>query len=86
MSTTYLPLPTYHILIAISVQVSATGAPGPLYAELELKKAKQKVSLPDMTDVQYSEIKTDEVKKKQHQQHKQLLYYKITVFLSACSQ
>lgn len=44
------------------MQASATGAPGPLYAELELKKAKQKVSLPDMTDVQYSEIKTDEVK------------------------
>ena len=34
----------------------------PLYAELEHKKGKQSIiTPPDMTGVQYSEIKTDEV-------------------------
>ena len=44
------------------MQATVVASKGdPLYAELEHKKGKQSITPPDLTGVQYSEIKTDEV-------------------------
>ena len=62
------PSPPHYNVHSQSLQASGPAAGSaaskgdPLYAELEHKKGKQStVTPPDMTGVQYSEIKTDEV-------------------------
>ena len=66
---------------------NASASGDPLYAELQHKNSKSSVAVPDVTEVQYSQIKTDEVGRRLQlifttYMHTKLFRYPITITLT----